>query len=182
MRRHKRNAERGGVKRQRESEIRVVHHVHGAGCDCSMARRKQWPSPAETLPTHAAKMARRSPRRSLDRTMCRRWDRTRVRSRHPWRIISCPAANGIICSSCAPISTCVPERTCLRDCFAHGDEFGLRSAILTCSAPAWRALFHERLTLRARLLFSSIDSDRLARFCRDQFQILAQIAAQRAAR
>src|SRR5579862_1895361 len=37
---------------------------------------------------------------------------TSVRSRRFWRINSWPAANGIICSSCAPMSTIEPAGTC----------------------------------------------------------------------
>src|SRR5437899_7703470 len=71
---------------------------------------------------------------------------TSVRSRRPWRISSCPAANGIICSSCAPSSTIEPDGTC--SAMACCMEMSLDAAVILLeifltASPNRRAPFQE---------------------------------------
>src|ERR1700674_3023818 len=78
----------------------------------STARRKQYPTPAETLPTHAVITRDTQPAPISWSKRISEMGPTSVRSRRLWRINSWPAANGIICSSCAPSRTIEPDGTC----------------------------------------------------------------------
>src|SRR5712692_11274139 len=89
---------------------------------------------------------------------------TRVRLQRPWRISSCPAANGIICSRCAPISTIAPEGTCsamaccmrtsLDDAAIVVNSAPPAFSFLPAStaAPSGRALFQKRVNAFLRVL------------------------------
>src|SRR5580658_5552818 len=77
----------------------------------STARRKQYPTPADTLPTHAAITRETQPAPISWSKRISEMGPTSVRSRRLWRINSWPAANGIICSSCAPSRTMEPDGT-----------------------------------------------------------------------
>src|SRR5690242_10823703 len=81
------------------------------GFSTSVARRKLYADPIITLPTQAATTSSTQPEPIIWSNKMSEIGPISVSPRFFCRMISCPAANGIICSSCKPIATLAPSGT-----------------------------------------------------------------------